>query len=149
MYIRNMVEADVTAVQCLEQQTLSPWSLLSIREELNQKLGEMFVVEVEVGSDCPPEVVGWCAIRLIAPEAELLKIAVDQHSRRAGIATALLRHLTRFLSQRSIELLFLEVRSQNDSALSFYIKSGFLQIGLRTGYYSNPSDSALIYQKIL
>ena len=144
-----MVEADVTAVQCLEQQTLSPWSLRSIREELNQKLGEMFVAEVEIGPHFTPEIVGWCATRLIAPEAELLKIAVDQHSRRAGIATALLSHLTLLLSQRSIELLFLEVRSQNHSALSFYIKSDFLQIGVRPGYYTNPSDSALIYQRIL
>jgi len=149
MYTRNMIEADVTAVECLEQQTLSPWSLLSIREELNQKLGEMFVAEVEAGSDFTPEIVGWCATRLIAPEAELLKIAVDQQSRRAGIATALLDHLTRFLSKRSIELLFLEVRSENQSALNFYIKSGFLQIGVRPKYYSHPSDSAVIYQKIL
>ncbi len=144
-----MVEADVSAVHCIEQRILSPWSLLSIREELNQKMGEMFVAEVEAGSDFTPEIVGWCATRLIAPEAELLKIAVDQRSRRAGVATALLNHLTHFLSQRSIELLFLEVRSQNQSALNFYIKSGFLQIGIRPGYYSNPSDSALIYQKIL
>lgn len=144
-----MVEADVIAVQCLEQQTLSPWSLHSIRDELIQKRGEMFVAEVDVKQASTSKIVGWCATRLIAPEAELLKIAVDQHARRTGIATALLNHLTRFLSQKDIELFFLEVRSQNQSALNFYIKSGFLRIGIRAGYYTNPSDSALIYQKIL
>ena len=149
MFIRNMVEADVTAVQCLEQQTLSPWSLKSIRDELKQKRGEMFVAEVEAEDGTTAEIVGWCASRLIQPEAELLKIAVNRTSRRSGIATALLNHLIGFLSQRSIELLFLEVRSQNQSALNFYKKSGFLQIGLRPGYYSSPSDSALLYQKKL
>lgn len=142
-----MIEADVAAVHCLEQQTLSPWSQRSIRDELMQKRGEMFVAEVEAGRGTTSQILGWCASRSIPPEAELLKIAVNQHSRRSGIATALLKHLTYFLSQRSIELLFLEVRSQNHSALNFYKKSGFLQIGVRPGYYTNPSDSALVYQK--
>lgn len=149
MHIRNMVEADVTAVQCLEQQTLSPWSTNSIRDELRQKWGETFVAEVEGVNCSTSEIVGWCASRLILPEAELLKIAVNESSRRSGIATALLNHLIHFLSQRSIELLFLEVRSQNQSALNFYKKSGFLQIGVRPRYYSNPCDSALLYQKKL
>ena len=144
-----MVEADVPAVLCLEQQTLSPWSLQSIRDELKQKRGEMFVAEIEVEDGTTAEIVGWCASRLIQPEAELLKIVVNTTSRRSGIATALLNHLIHFLSQRSIELLFLEVRSKNQSALNFYKRSGFLQIGLRPGYYSNPSDSALLYRKML
>ena len=149
MYIRNMVETDVTAVQCLEQQTLSPWSIHSIRDELRQERGEMFVAEIEGGNGSSAEIVGWCASRLILPEAELLKIAVNESSRRSGIATALLNHLIHFLSQRSIKLLFLEVRSQNQSALNFYKKNGFLQIGVRPRYYSNPCDSALLYQKML
>lgn len=149
MYIRKMCEADINAVRCLEQQTLSPWSLHSIRDELIQNRGEMFVVEVGAESGDAPNIVGWCSIRLIVPEAELLKIAVSRTHRRGGIATALLKHLACYLSQRSVELLFLEVRSQNHSALNMYMKSDFLQIGIRPGYYSNPPDSALLFQKEL
>lgn len=149
MRIRNMVEADMKAVQSLEQQTLSPWSPYSIEDELMNNRGEMFVAEGETEMDSPSGVVGWCVARLVAPEAELLKIAVTRTLRRSGIATALLNHLTCFLSHNSIELLFLEVRSQNQGALDFYTKSGFLQVGIRPGYYSNPIDNALIYQKTL
>lgn len=144
-----MVETDAPVVARLEQRTLSPWSLPSLLEELKQDRGAVFVAEVNVDQDSKPEIVGWCACRYIVPESELLKISVSKNSRRIGIATALLKHLTFFLSQRRIQTLFLEVRSENQSALNFYTKSGFLKIGERSGYYSNPTDSASLFQKML
>ena len=144
-----MGETDASAVALIEQQTLSPWSLSSLLEELKQDRGVMLVAEAETGVDSVLEIVGWCACRYIAPEAELLKIAVSRTSRRAGVAVKLLNDLILFLRQRNIEMLFLEVRSHNQSALNFYKKSGFLQVGTRPGYYSNPDDSALLFQKML
>ncbi|MFT5701057.1 MAG: ribosomal-protein-alanine N-acetyltransferase [Desulforhopalus sp.] len=144
-----MFEADAPVVERLEQQTSSPWSLTSLLGELKQDRGVVIVAELTVDQGTLPEVVGWCACRYLVPESELLKIAVSSDHRRRGIATALLRHLTLFLSQRSIETLFLEVRSQNQRALKFYKKSGFLQIGQRSKYYSNPNDDASIFRKIL
>lgn len=144
-----MVKTDAPAVECLEQQTLSPWSLASLLGELNQDRGVVFVAEIEAEHDSVSEIVGWCACRFVVPEAELLKIAVNKKSRRSGVAGILLNHLTSFLSQKSIKMLFLEVRSQNQSALNFYMKSGFLQIGTRPDYYTDPADSALLFQKLL
>lgn len=134
---------------CLEQQTLSPWSLASLIKELQQDRGVVFVAELHTDGNTAPEIVGWCACRYIVPEAELLKIVVDKRFRRAGVATALLKHLSLFLCQRHIEMLFLEVRAQNQNALKFYIKSGFVAIGERVGYYSNPDDKASLLQKML
>ena len=144
-----MVEADAPAVARLEQQTLSPWSLSSLLEELQQDRGVVFVAEKNAHNNRKPEIVGWCACRYIVPESELLKISVSNNARRSGIATALLKHLSRFLSQKSIEILFLEVRSENKTALNFYRKSGFLKMGERPGYYLNPADNASLFQKNL
>ena len=147
--IRSMVEADVPLVACLEQQTLSPWSLKSLQGELQQDRGVVLVAELHGDGSTAPEIVGWCACRYIIPEAELLKIAVDKHFRRAKVATLLLKHLSSFLTQKHIETLFLEVRAKNRNALKFYIKSGFVCIGERLGYYSNPDDNASLFRKML
>lgn len=143
-----MLETDAIAVESLEQQTFSPWSLRSLLEELKQDRGVVLVAENHLAQH-PPVIVGWCACRYFIPEAELLKISVSERARRSGVATALLNRLTHYLSQRSIEILFLEVRSKNQNALKLYSKSGFLKIGERSAYYTNPTDSALLLQKIL
>jgi ribosomal-protein-alanine N-acetyltransferase len=144
-----MFKADVAMVERIEQQTLSPWSLSSLTEELHQDRGVVFVV-VEEADGCNlgvDRILGWCACRFCVPEAELLKIAVHTSARRQGLAIQLLKHLENFLVSKGVDTLFLEVRSQNKSALNFYIKSCFLQVGERSGYYSNPDDNALIYSK--
>lgn len=131
----------------LELQSHSPWSLSSLVDEIDQERGLVLVAESTSRDKSVPVVVGWCACRYIVPEAELLKIAVNNCARRQGIATELLKHLSRFLFQSSIETLFLEVRSQNQSALKFYLKNGFLHIGERSKYYSNPDDNASLFKK--
>lgn len=131
----------------LELQSHSPWSLSSLVDEIEQERGLVLVAESTSRDKSVPVVVGWCACRYIVPEAELLKIAVNTCARRQGIATELLKHLSRFLFQSSIETLFLEVRSQNQSALKFYLKNGFLHIGERAKYYSNPDDNASLFKK--
>ncbi|PHR27566.1 MAG: ribosomal-protein-alanine N-acetyltransferase [Desulfotalea sp.] len=142
-----MLEADVPTVGRLELQSHSPWSLSSLVDEIEQERGLVLVAESTSRDKSVPVVVGWCACRYIVPEAELLKIAVNTCARRQGIATELLKHLSRFLFQSSIETLFLEVRSQNQSALKFYLKNGFLHIGERAKYYSNPDDNASLFKK--
>ena len=146
-----MIEADACVVERIEKQTLSPWSQSSLLSELQQDRGVVLVAEAAVGTCIvkPSQILGWCACRFFAPEAELLKISVNQTSRREGIASQILNHLERFLVSRDVRTLFLEVRSQNQIALNFYTKSAFLQVGKRSGYYKNPEDSALIFQKML
>ncbi|WP_169309011.1 ribosomal protein S18-alanine N-acetyltransferase [Desulforhopalus sp. IMCC35007] len=136
-------------VERIEQQTFSPWSQSSLIEELHQDRGVVFVAE-EAADLCISgidRILGWCACRFCVPEAELLKIAVHTRARRQGLAIHLLKHLEQFLVSKGVDTLFLEVRSQNQSALNLYVKSGFLQVGKRSGYYSNPEDNALIYRK--
>jgi ribosomal-protein-alanine N-acetyltransferase len=147
-----MTEADAPLVERIEQQSLSPWSLSSLLEELQQDRGVVLVVEDDASAYITTgtsQIVGWCACRYLVPEAELLKIAVHKSTRRQGLASLLLNHLEGSLVNKGVETLILEVRSQNQSALNFYMKNGFLQIGKRSGYYSNPEDNALIYHKIL
>ncbi len=136
-----MVEEGVAEIFAIEQATLSPWTPAMLCSELKITGGKQLVAVVP--SD---KIVGWCCCRLIPPEAELLKIAVDGAVRRSGIGCLLFNFLRVELMKNHISTLFLEVRSGNRSALKFYRKNNFFKIGQRPNYYSNPDDDALILQ---
>jgi len=142
MAIRSMVTADLKGVAAIECENISPWSLESLAQELVAKQACQFVAEK---SDS--QIIGWCACRTIWPEAELLKIAVRKKDRGRGFGRLLLEHLFDELQKRKVNSLFLEVRLENRTALNFYERHGFAQVGSRPGYYSDPPDSAMILKK--
>jgi ribosomal-protein-alanine acetyltransferase len=137
-----MTQADLDAVAAIEHETLSPWSARSLAEELQIFWARQCVAESSDG-----EILGWYAVREVFPEAELLKIAVKKANRKHGIGRSLIEHLLFDLQKRKIICLFLEVRSGNHTARRFYEKNGFLQVGIRPGYYTDPPESAMILKK--
>ena len=136
-----MVAADLAAVAAIEGQELSAWSEASIAAELQRADSLAIVICSE------DTVVGWGCCRHTEFEAELLKIGVMQSLRRRGLGSILLDTIISALQQRRISELFLEVRSLNHPALSFYLNSGFTEVGRRINYYRQPSDDALVLKK--
>jgi ribosomal-protein-alanine N-acetyltransferase len=134
-----MIKADLGGVAAIESENPSPWSAGSLAQELEIPQSIQIVAE---GTEA--QILGWCACRIVWPEAELLKIAVKQKNRDGGIGRFLFEHLCGELQKRKITSLFLEVRSSNRTALNFYEKHGFLPVGSRSGYYTDPPDSAMI-----
>ena len=139
-----MVQADLGGVTDIERKTLTPWSVVSLAQELEIPQAIQNVAEA-----ADAQILGWCACRVIWPEAELLKIAVKKENRGRGIGRSLFEHLVCELQKRKVVSLFLEVRSNNRTALDFYEKHGFLRVGSRPGYYTDPPDSAMILKKNL
>jgi [ribosomal protein S18]-alanine N-acetyltransferase len=139
-----MSVADLAVVKAIECETFSPWSFQSLAQELEVSGGVQIVAETSEA-----QIVGWCACRVIWPEAELLKIAVKKENRRCGVGRFLFEYLFRELQKRKVACLFLEVRSGNHTALDFYTEHHFVQVGSRPNYYTDPSDSAVILKKNL
>jgi ribosomal-protein-alanine acetyltransferase len=137
-----MLEEDIPAVEEIEFHNLTPWSFSSLKQELDFHQGLCLVALTADQRVC-----GWCACRRVWPEAELLKIAVVEQMKKRGIGSSLLHYLIEDLQQRDFTFLFLEVRSQNLSALSFYYHHGLHQVGVRYGYYVDPKDDALILKR--
>jgi len=137
-----MAAADLEGVEEIEMENPSPWSAESLARELAVDQGIRMVVEAD-----DAQLLGWCACRVIWPEAELLKIAVRKRNRRSGIGRTLFNRLSDELQKRKITSLFIEVRSNNRPALDFYEKLGFSCIGSRAGYYTDPPDSASVMKK--
>ncbi len=95
---------------------------------------------------------GFALGRVIGVEAELLTIVVDPSFHRLGLGQLLLKRFETEAIERNATEAFLEVSSDNTSAISLYTINGWRKVGRRKGYYSNkdglPLD-ALILRKDL
>lgn len=81
---------------------------------------------------------------LVPPEAQLLMIAVDPARARSGVGCFLLGTAVEELKGRGFETVTLEVGAANRSALSFYKKFGFVEVGRRRNYYPDGTDAILM-----
>lgn len=84
---------------------------------------------------------GFALTRTAARESELLALAVDPARVRQGIGRILMQEWL-FGLKNTAETAFLEVASDNVPASALYAKFGFVQTGLRKGYYARPSGPA-------
>jgi len=84
--------------------------------------------------------VGYVCFSVLEPEAELLRIGVVPEYRGKGIAASglLAAHLR--LSQAGVTRVLLEVRGSNTSAIKLYQKLGYVNDGMRPGYYPGDAD---------
>ena len=90
------------------------------------------------------EVVGYAGIYHILSEGQLMNIAVKEEYRRLGIAEKMFDFILEYAKENDIEVITLEVRKENDPAISLYEKLGFEKVGERPGYYSHPTDDAVL-----
>ena len=86
---------------------------------------------------------------LVCEEASLYTISTAPALRRQGAARALLQYAFAQLAAEGAQTVFLEMRAQNGAARALYASLGFVQTGMRRGFYTNPRDDAVLLQKSL
>lgn len=79
-------------------------------------------------------------------DADLCHIAVAPEQRSQGIATQLLGMAITECEHRGVKRILLEVRASNTAAIHCYHQMGFVQIGIRKKYYSQPKEDALLLE---
>lgn len=140
--IRQMVEADAKAAECLEKDNFSePWTENAFLETLRLDYAYYCIAEHE------GRLIGLCGLRDIAGEGEITNVAVDASYRRRGVGARLLTHILDKGKKRGINAFTLEVRAGNRPAVSLYEKFGFLIEAVRKDFYANPGEDALIMWK--
>ena len=139
-----MQQSHIAQIAALETQCFSdPWSETSVRSELSNPLS-LWLVAQDGG-----KVVGYVGSQSVAPEADVMNLAVAPEWRNKGIGRALMTALIAQLHSRGITALFLEVRVGNTPAQNLYRSLGFVEAGRRPKYYVNPTEDALILRKEL
>lgn len=128
-----MQQADIMEVAELERQVQAfPWTAGHFTDAL--KAG--YDAWVLRGND--GELLGFCLLMAAPDVMHLLVIAVRRSQHRRGLGTVLLRWCEARARAFHVPGLLLEVRPSNESALAFYAKHGFTQIGVRRNYYPAP-----------
>ena len=142
MEIIDMSCVHLDAVAELEKVCFSaPWSREALASELENELS-LWLIAMEDGV-----VLGYAGTQSVQGEADMMNIAVAPQARRKGVARALMDMLVQRLESRGVHSLSLEVRASNEPAVLLYKKLGFVQVGLRPGYYHKPREDALILKK--
>jgi len=92
------------------------------------------------------EVAGFVIARHTPPEAELESICVATAFQRCGVGWRLMKALFEALGRAGVKRLYLEVRDSNAPALALYRRLGFVETGVRRGYYANPREDAVLME---
>jgi len=125
-------------VQIEQESFPDPWSEALIVRKM-EDTNTIFYVAVR-----DEQVLGHAVLQCIAPEAELEQIAVKKAARQQGIGRRLLEAAIAEAEKRGIREIRLEVRAGNIPAIALYHTLGFRDVGLRKGYYKNPSEDAVL-----
>jgi ribosomal-protein-alanine N-acetyltransferase len=142
--VRNMNEADLDAVLVIEQASFStPWRREHFQHEIAAPHSFPFVAE------CDGIVAGYVCLMSLFEEAQILDIAVAPELRGRGIARMLMDHAISVAREKDADVLALEVRASNISAIALYEKCGFVSTGLRHKYYEGVDDAVLMEKKLM
>ena len=130
---RPMREADLDAVHQVERQAYShPWTRGNLADSLRD--GHWTDLHLDARG-------GVCAYSVAmagVDEVHLLNLTVAPAWQGRGLARELLARLYRRTADAGLPAVLLEVRPSNVPARRLYAREGFVEIGLRRGYY--PAD---------
>lgn len=137
---RSMKLTDLPQIEIVEKLSFpSPWPRQAFYNELVfNRFAHYTVVTVD------EKVAGYCGFWLILDEAHITNIAIHPNYRGQGIGEALLDEVMQKARKLGATKMTLEVRISNTVAQSLYQKKGFVQSGIRKGYYTDNQEDAII-----
>jgi len=140
LVIRQGTEQDVDAIAEMENICFTlPWSRRSIEEEFTSNRLAIYMVAEWEG-----RLVGYAGVWLIANEGHITNVAVRPEYRNRHIAAAMISALLEASERKGAVQHTLEVRRSNSIARNLYRKFGFLEAGVRPGYYQDNGEDAVI-----
>lgn len=130
--VRTMRLPDLSAVTEIDRESFPhPWSQTLWRDELCSALGLYLVLE-EKGT-----VFGYIGVKVVTDELHIMTIAVHPARRRRGFARALIEAALDDPASAEARGVYLEVRPSNSAARALYASLGFVEAGIRSGYYGD------------
>ena len=118
----------------------SPWTAEMMRQELaHADAGIWGILDPETG-----DLGAMLIFRDQCDEVQILDVAVHPEARRRGWARRLVGALVQQAEAAGRLSITLEVRASNGAAIALYEGCGFVQVGRRPRYYTNPPEDALV-----
>lgn len=137
---------DLASVMVIEQQAYPyPWTSGNFRDALASGYHGLKLVDQGV-------MVGYLVWMRVLDEAHLLNFTIAPARQSRGLGQHLLKIWLAQLVADGLQQVLLEVRPSNPKAIRLYQRNGFVQTGLRKGYYPsgpNGREDALLMNKPL
>lgn len=138
--LRRLEPRDLDTVEEIERESYpTPWSRSMFAAELRKPSSLAIGAYVEAGA-----LVGYAFISRYVDAWHVMNVAVAPEYRRRGIATTLLERAFEVTAADPRRGYTLEVRMSNTDAIRLYERLGFEHRGIRSGYYTDNREDALI-----
>jgi ribosomal-protein-alanine N-acetyltransferase len=140
--IYPMRVSDLDQVMAIEQYSFpTPWRRHMYESDLRTNTHSRFYVAKDETSG---ELGAYCGTWFIYEEAHIGTIATRQEYRGERLAEQLIAYTALQAQFEGLEYMILEVREHNAAAIRLYERLGFVQVGLRKGYYTDTGEDALL-----
>ena len=142
---------DLDRIMPIEQTSFSvPWTRKMFEVELGQNpFGYVYVARPAGALAQAGGLLGYVCYWVVFEEFRLMTLAVESSVRRRGWGRRLLRHAMALGRSQGATRALLEVRASNAAALSLYEQEGFHRTAVRTRYYANPVEDAVLMEREL
>jgi [ribosomal protein S18]-alanine N-acetyltransferase len=126
----------------------APWTRKMLEAELSGNPFAHFLVarhegKTEVSAEA---IVGYLCYWIVFEEVRLMNLAVIESMRHRGIARSLVSTALQTGISQSAHRAVLEVRASNQAAQRLYEGFGFSQTAIRSKYYANPEEDAVLME---
>ncbi len=137
--IRSATAEDIDRIMCLEEGAIPhPWQRKEIEKLITEDNKCAFVTEKNGHIAC------YIGCEIVLDEGNIGNLVTEEEERGKGLATAILKHLLKYLKERGIRNVYLEVESTNIAAIVVYKKCGFKSYHIRKGYFGEGRDAILM-----
>jgi len=137
--VRPLRPSDLDAVERIERESYpTPWSRSMFAGELAKPSS------VCLGAFQGADMLGYLIVARYVDAWHVMNVAVDEPFRSRGIARGMLERLFELTAGDVERGYTLEVRVSNETAIELYRRLGFIETGMRRGYYTDNREDALI-----
>ncbi len=144
MPIRKMEIRDIDKVIELELNTFNEtlgYTML-LNEVTKNEVARYYIYEED------NEIVGYLGSWQQSGFAEIVNFLIISSKRQMGYGSKMLEHVFSDMKNNSIEIITLEVRESNTSAINLYEKFDFKYSHRRKEYYANKEDALVLIKKM-
>lgn len=141
--VRDMYLVDLDAVMAIEAHSFpTPWSRNAFQTEILENTFATYLV-----LDFHGRVVSYGGMWIILDEAHVTNVAVHPDYRGHHLGERMMEGMVERARSLGVQRMTLEVRRGNIVAQNLYHKMGFVQLGVRRGYYTDTHEDAFIMWK--
>jgi len=148
IWIEPATQTDLDAIVRIEEACFSaPWTRKMLEAELTGNQFSCFLIARQAQDESTgPRVVGYVNFWVVFEELRIMNLAVAPSARRQGVGRRLVTRALEIGCDRSASKGLLEVRASNHAAQRLYSGLGFEEVSVRTRYYTNPIEDAVLME---